>query len=234
MDLKIKDQINKLNVEKYRQYGYHTTGETKVASDMFDDLLASLQKINTDLTSLSLSVERVKSGNANPLSLSDLRELLNHVIDAKKKIKQSTFKSFLPSELDDIKKIYGTIQQFLESIEEFQAFNLENEKLLKEQLIEEYEDAQLEYAQDPTEENRVEMLELEDAIQEVSAGINEDEKLSRSKSFKLYFNTIIEIQKLIENKLLRNEGNVTAYAKQIGGSSTYYNWIHSHQGSDFI
>jgi hypothetical protein len=232
MDLNIKDQINKLNVEKYRQYGYHTTGETKVASDMFDDLLASLQKINTDLIALSLSVERIKSGNTNPTSLSDLRELLNHAIDAKKKIKQSTFKSFLPSELDDIKKIYGTIQQFLASIESFQEFNLENEKLLKEQLIEDFNNAQIAYNQDQSAKNYASAKDLEDAINEVTEGIREDESQSKTRSFKLYFNTIKELEKLIENKLLRNEGNVTEYAKQIGGSM--YNWIHSHQGTDYI
>jgi len=234
MDLTIKKKINKLNLEKYKQYGYHSTGETKTASDTFDNLLASLQKINTDLISLSLSVERTKGGHATPISLSELRELLNHAIDAKSKIKQSTFKTFLPSELDDIKKVYGTIQQFLESIEDFQGFNLENEKLLRDQLIEELEDAKDEYNQDPSEDNRLQILELEENLREIIDGIAEDEKLSRSKSFKLYFNTIKEIEKLIENKLLRNEGDVTEYAKQIGGSETIYNWIHYHQGTEFI
>jgi lipopolysaccharide biosynthesis protein len=72
---------------------------------------------------------------------------------------------------------------------------------------------------------------LEENLLEVNEGINEDEKLSRSKTFRLYFNTVKEIEKLIENKLLRNEGDVTEYAKQIGGG---YNWIHSHQGTEYI
>jgi hypothetical protein len=230
MDLNIKKQINKLNSEKYKQYGYFSTGETKGTSDTFDNLLTSLQKINTDLVSLSLSVERTKSGNDSAPSLSELRELLNHAVDAKNKINKSTFKTFLPSELDEIKKVYGTIQQFLESIESYKEFNLENQQLLKEKLMDEFNDAQIAYNQDRSAENYFIAKDIEYELQEVNKGIQEDEKLSRSKTFRLYFNTVKEVEQLIQNKLLRNEG-VTEYAKQIGGG---YNWMHSHQGTEFI
>lgn len=231
-DLDVKKKIIALQRNKFSQYGKYDTGETKETSDTFDSLLASLQKINSDLVSLSLSVEKIKKGYETPVSVSEVRDLLNHAIDAKSKIKKSTFKTFLPNELDEIKQVYGTIQQFLESIELFQQFNVENEKLLKTQLEDEFNDAQIAYNQDPTAKNYVTAKDLEDQIQEVAEGIEVDEKFAKSKSFQLYFNTVKEIEKLIENKLLRNEGDVTEYARQIGGSM--YNWIHSHQNTEYI
>ena len=232
-DLTIKKRVNANQVKKYKQYGYFSTGQTKDSLVQFETLMTALNKINTDLCSLSISVERVKQNrDASFGTLSELRELLNHANDAKKVLKQSTFKTFLPNELDQIKKIYSTIQSFLESIQTFVDFDLKSQKLIKAELQEDYENARDAYDQSPTAENYGDLKDIEQSLFEISETVDFDEKISTSQIFKIYFNTISELQSLIENKLLRNEGMVTELAKQVGGGRR--DWISYHQGTEYI
>ena len=95
-DLSIKKRINKNQVEKYKQYGRFNTGQTKESADTFENLMGALNKIKTDLVSLSIVLEKSDQLNdaKNVGTTSEFRDVLNHAIDAKKMLKQSAFKNF--------------------------------------------------------------------------------------------------------------------------------------------
>ena len=107
MDLTIKKRVNKNQKRKYAQYGYHDSGQTKESRVDFETLMASLNKIGTDLTSLSITVEKLKHDrHASHGSQAELRDFINHAIEAKKHLKSISFQTFVPSEIDQVKTVY--------------------------------------------------------------------------------------------------------------------------------
>jgi tRNA U34 5-carboxymethylaminomethyl modifying GTPase MnmE/TrmE len=70
---------------------------------------------------------------------------LNHTIEAKKQLKNISFQSFLPSELDQVKVVYGTIEQFLESINAYVDFDLDKEKQSQDDVKKEMDKMKREY-----------------------------------------------------------------------------------------
>ena len=62
-DLSIKKRINKNQVEKFKQYGRFNTGQTKESADVFGGLMGALNKINTDLLSLTIVLEKADQLN---------------------------------------------------------------------------------------------------------------------------------------------------------------------------
>jgi DNA mismatch repair ATPase MutS len=133
--LDIKKRVNKNQQLKYKQYGYHDSGQTKESRVDFDTLISSLNKINTDLKSLSITVEKLKHNRESSHgTLGELRDFLNHVTDAKKQLKSISFQTFIPSEIDQVKAVYETIEQFLESINAYVDFDLVKETQTKEDL----------------------------------------------------------------------------------------------------
>ena len=58
--LNIKKRIKKNQQLKYKEYGFFESGQTKESRVDFDTLISSLNKINTDLISLSITVEKLK------------------------------------------------------------------------------------------------------------------------------------------------------------------------------
>ena len=99
----IKKRVNKNQRTKYAQYVFFSSGQTKESRIDFETIISSLNKINTDLTSLSITVEKLKHNpTASHGSMGELRDFLNHSIEAKKQLKFISFQSFLPSELDQV------------------------------------------------------------------------------------------------------------------------------------
>ena len=92
-DLSIKKRINKNQVEKYKQYGKFSTSQTKESDDTFENLMRALNKINTDLLSLSIVLEKADQLNdaKNVGTTSEFRDVLNHALDAKKTVKTIYF-----------------------------------------------------------------------------------------------------------------------------------------------
>ena len=129
-DLSIKKRINKNQVEKFKQYGRFSTGQTKESADTFENLMGALNKINTDLLSLSIVLEKADQLNdaKNVGTTSEFRDVLNHALDAKKQLKQSTFKTFLPNEIDQIKEIYGRMEEFITTISEYSTDKITREQ----------------------------------------------------------------------------------------------------------
>jgi len=246
--LNIKKRVNKNQREKYKQYGYHSSGQTKESKIDFETLLSSLNKINTDLISLSITVENLKHNpSVSHGTLGELRDFLNHTIEAKKQLKAVSFKSFLPSELDQVKIVYGTIEQFLESINAYVGFDLEKEKQTQLEVKAEMEKSKREYEiakkskpRNETEKEKRqkdmeflsdEISQAQEALALIQDNIDFDGNLSTSSIFKLYSANIMDLKMLIESKLLRNENTVKDLAKAIGGSC---GWISHHQGTDYI
>lgn len=119
-DLTIKKRINKNQVEKYKQYGRFNTGQTKESADTFENLMGALNKIKTDLVSLSIVLENAdRFDDKNIGTTSEFREVLNHALDAKKQLKQSTFKTFLPNEIDQIKEMFSVMEEFIATLDTF-------------------------------------------------------------------------------------------------------------------
>ena len=98
-------------------------------------MIDALNKINTDLISLSITVEKLKHNReASHGSQAELRDFLNHAIDAKKHLKSISFQKFIPSEIDQVRAVYETIEQFLGSINAYIDFDLAKETQTKEDL----------------------------------------------------------------------------------------------------
>jgi hypothetical protein len=244
----IKKRVNRNQQLKYKQYGYHSSGQTKDSKLDFETIMASLNKINTDLISLSITVEKLKH---NPTvshgTLGELRDFLNHTIEAKKQLKTISFQSFLPSELDQVKVVYGTIEQFLESINAYVDFDLNKEKQTQidvkaemEQKKREFEVIKKSKPKNAMEkEKRQKDMEFlgdeisgaQEALRLIQDNIDFDGNLSTSSVFKLYSANIMDLKMLIESKLLRNENIVKDLAKTIGGSCC---WRDHHQGTEYI
>jgi len=231
MDLAIKKRINQAQREKYKQYGYFNSGQTKEAADTFENLIASLNKINTDLVSLSIARDRfISKDEGDSGSLNELREYLNHANEAKRQINKSTFKTFLPNELDDIKKVYSSIESFVESIQgsiDFSNSDYEAELNDLQDEVNDAEEAFQDYGGDYEQEAADASAKLDDFKKE----IKNKKKIASSDLFKQYLKSLQELQLFIQHKLLRNEGNVSEFAKTIGGGM---NWINAHQGTDYI
>ena len=142
----INKRVNQNQREKFAQYGYHSSGQTKQSKIDFETIMSSLNKINTDQISLSITVDKLKH---NPTvshgTLGELRDFLNHTIEAKKQLKNISFQSFLPSELDQVKVVYGTIEQFLESINAYVDFDLDKEKQSQDDVKKEMDKMKREY-----------------------------------------------------------------------------------------
>jgi len=244
-ELTIKRRVNKNQVEKYKQYGRFNTGQTKESADTFENLMGALNKVNTDLVSLSLVIEKSKFDAKNLGTTSEFRDVLNHAIDAKKLLKQSAFKTFLPSELEQVKEIYGTMEEFITTISEFTQEEVDREELNLDSVLQNEEgQIRMDIAQEEMKANpdRNRILQLTDDLREVEEAIKKSEDridylkvLSKGQLFPLYKRTIEELLSLMKNKTLRNEHQVYEFAKEIGGcDTTYYNWIHAHQGTEYI
>jgi len=245
-DLTIKKRVNKNQKEKYKQYGYFSTGQTKESADTFENLMGALNKIKTDLVSLSIVLEKSDQLNdaKNVGTTSEFRDVLNHAIDAKKMLKQSAFKTFLPNELDQIKEIYGIMEEFITTLSQFTSDKVtreqDNSNLLSEELRQLQDDlAQAEMDDDDTEVDAIQndIVGVEEAIKESDDRVAYLQSITAGQQFPLYKRTIEELLALMKNKVLRNEGDISAYAKTIGGS--YYNllhedWIKFHQNQEFI
>ena len=245
-DLTIKKRINKNQIEKYKQYGKFNTGQTKESADTFEKLISSLNKIKTDLVSLSIVLEKSNqlSDAKNVGTTSEFRDVLNHALDAKKQLKQSSFKTFLPNEIDQIKEIYGIMEEFITTLGEFTTDKVtreqENSNLLSEELRQLQDDlAQAEADSDDTviDFTQNEIDGLEEAIKESDDRVAYLQSITAGQQFPLYKRTIEELLSLMKNKVLRNEGDISASAKTIGGS--HYNWLHehwiqAHQNQEFI
>jgi hypothetical protein len=241
-DLTIKKRVNKNQKEKYRQYGYHSTGQTKESADTFENLMTALNKINTDLLSLTIVLEKADQLNdsKNLGTTSEFRDVLNHALDAKKMLKQSAFKTFLPDELDQIKEIYGRMEEFITTISEYSTDKIMREQdndtaLAEEQLQLQDNLAQAEMDDDDTEFDAIQndIVGVEKAIKESDDRVAYLQSITAGQQFPLYKRTIEELLALMKNKVLRNEGDISAYAKTIGGS-TYNNWIQAHQSTEYI
>ena len=176
-----------------------------------------------------------------------MRDFLNHTIEAKKQLKSVSFQSFLPSELDQVKVVYGTIEQFLEGINTYVGFDLEKEKQTQLEVKTEMEKLKREYEtvkkskprSDIEKEKRQRDIEFlsdeisgrQEALRLIQDNIDFDGNLSTSSVFKLYSTNIMDLKLLIESKLLRNENVVKNLAKTIGGSC---DWREMHQGTEYI
>ena len=242
-DLTIKKRINKNQKEKYRQYGYHSTGQTKESADTFENLMTALNKINTDLLSLTIVLEKADQLNdsKNLGTTSEFRDVLNHALDAKKMLKQSAFKTFLPNELDQIKEIYGRMEEFITTIGEYSTDKITREQdndtaLAEEQLQLQDNLAQAEMDQDDAEIDFIqnELVGLEEARKESDERVKFLQSVITGRQHPLYKRIIEELLALMKNKVLRNEGDVSAYAKTVGGSNGYNNWIQAHQSTEYI
>ena len=242
-DLTIKKRINKNQVEKYKQYGRLNTGQTKESADTFENLIGAFNKIKTDLVSLSIVLEKADQldDSKNIGTTSEFRDVLNHALDAKKQLKQSTFKTFLPTEIDQIKEVYGVMEEFITTIGEYSTDKITREQdndtalaIEQDQLQDDLAQAQMN--QDDAEIDFIqnELVGLEEARQESDKRVAFLQSVITGRQFPLYKRTIEELLSLMKNKVLRNEGDVSQYAKTLGGSNTYYNWIHAHQGTEFI
>ena len=244
--LDIKKRVNKNQREKYKQYGHHDSGQTKESRVDFETLISSLNKINTDLKSLSITVEKLKHNREASLgTLGELRDFLNHVTDAKKQLKSISFQTFIPSEIDQVKAVYETIEQFLGTINAYVDFDLVKETQTKEDLKIELDKLKREFETvkkskprtDADKDKRTRDLEflsdeisrIQEEFRVIQDNIDFDGNLSTSSVFKLYSANIIDLKMLIESKLLRNENVVKGLAKTIGGS-----WRDEHQGREFI
>jgi len=281
-DLKIKRRVNKKQIEKYKQYGYFSSGQTKESADTFENLMTSLNKIKTDLVSLSILLEKAEDKNVG--TMSEFREVLNHAMDAKKQLKQSTFKTFLPNEIAQIKEVYSVMEEFISTLNDFTTSKvadakesnvilLEAQNELEEQLKKSTEDAEeLKGLQEAIRQftaidldhpnipplrqmilelkdkikNQIPIVKLQDQLDGINKQLDESDntleylkKVTAGQQFPLYKVTIEELLLLIKNKVLRNENQVYEFARKIGEieggcQSTYYNWIHAHQGTEFI
>lgn len=244
-DLIIKRRINKNQVEKYKQYGRFNTGQTKESADTFENLMGALNKIKTDLVSLSIVLEKSNqlSDVKNVGTTSEFRDVLNHALDAKKMLKQS-FKTFLPNELDQIKEIYGIMEEFITTLGKFTSDKVTREQddrnLLSEELRQLQDDlARAEAESDDTgiDFTQNEIVGLEEAIKESDDRVAYLQSITAGQQFPLYKRTIEELLSLMKNKVLRNEGDISAFAKTLGGSM--YNWLHedwikAHQTQEYI
>ena len=248
-DLTIKRRVNKNQVKKYKQYGYHSTGQTKESADTFENLMGALNKIKTDLVSLSLVIEKSKFDAKNLGTTSEFREVLNHAIDAKKLLKQSAFKTFLPSELAEVKEIYNMMQEFITTISTFTQEEVNRETLYLEGVLQNQDGGlRMDLAREEMKANPdrnlinqygSELDDLQQAIKKSEDRIDYLTVLSKGQLFPLYKRTIEELISLMKNKTLRNENQVYEFARKIGeieggSQSTYYNWIHAHQGTEYI
>jgi hypothetical protein len=242
-ELDVKKKIFSLQVKKYKQYGYHSTGQTKESAESFESLMGALNKIKTDLVSLSIVLEKADQldDSKNVGTTSEFRDVLNHALDAKKQLKQSTFKTFLPTEIDQIKEVYGVMEEFITTLGEYSTDKITREQYNDNLLSEELSQLQVDLAQaemdgDDFEIDFIqnELVDLEEARQESYKRVAFLQSITAGQQFPLYKRTIEELLSLMKNKVLRNEGDVSQYAKTLGGSNTYYNWIHAHQGTEYI
>ena len=241
-ELDVKKKIFSLQIEKYKQYGRFNTGQTKESADTFENLMGALNKIKTDLVSLSIVLEKSDQLDdaKNVGTTSEFRDVLNHALDAKKQLKQSTFKTFLPTEIDQIKEIYGIMEEFITTLGQFTSDKVtreqENSNLLLEDLRQLKDD--LAQAEDDSDNTNIdytqnEIQSIEEAIKESNDRVAYLQSITAGQQFPLYKRTIEELLALMKNKVLRNEGDVSAYAKTLGGSCCY-NWIEAHQNQEFI
>jgi hypothetical protein len=162
----------------------------------------------------------------------------------KKMLKQSAFKTFLPNELDQIKEIYGRMEEFITTISKYSTDKITREQdddnaLADEQRQLQDDLAQAEMDQDDAEIDFIqnELVGLEEARKESDERVKFLQSVITGRQYPLYRRTIEELLaliKLIKNKVLRNEGDVSAYAKTIGGSNGYNNWIQAHQSTEYI
>ena len=200
------------------------------------------------MISLSITVEKLKHNReASHGSQAELRDFLNHAIDAKKHLKSISFQKFIPSEIDQVRAVYETIEQFLGSINAYIDFDLVKETQTKEDLKIELERLKHEYEnvkkgkprsemeKEKKEKDRQflsdEISRIQEEFRIIQDNIDFDGNLSTSSVFKLYSANIIDLKMLIENKMLRNENIVKGLAKTIGGSQ---GWREEHQGREFI
>jgi hypothetical protein len=241
-DLTIKRRVNKKQIEKYKQYGYHSTGQTKESADTFENLMGALNKIKTDLVSLSIVLEKADQldDSKNVGTTSEFRDVLNHALDAKKQLKQSAFKTFLPSELAEVKEVYGVMEEFITTIGEYSTDKIKREKENDADLANEQRQLRVDLAQAEMDGDDLEIdfiqneLDgLKEARQESVKRVAYLQSITAGQQFQLYKRTIEELLSLMKNKVLRNEGDVSQYAKTLGGSNTCY-WIHAHQGTEYI
>jgi hypothetical protein len=248
-ELDVKKKIFSLQVKKYKQYGYHSTGQTKESAESFENLMGALNKIKTDLVSLSLVIEKSKFDAKNLGTTSEFREVLNHAIDAKKLLKQSAFKTFLPSELAEVKEIYNMMQEFITTISTFTQEEVDRETAYLDAVLQNEEGGlRMDIAREEMKANpdrdlinqlNFELNDIEQAIKESEGRIDYLSALSKGQLFPLYKRTIEELISLMKNKTLRNENQVYEFAKEIGGCSTCYNWLHAdwiqaHQTQEYI
>jgi hypothetical protein len=82
-----------------------------------------------------------------------------------------------------------------------------------------------------------EIVGVKEAIKESDDRVAYLQSITAGQQFPLYKRIIEELLALMKNKVLRNEGDISAYAKAIDGS--YYNllhedWIKCHQNQEFI
>jgi len=244
----INKRVHESQKKKFAQYGYYDAGQTKQSKVDFDGLMTSLNKINTDLKSLSITVEKLKHNReASHGTLGELRDFLNHVIDAKKHLKSIAFQTFIPSEIDQVKTVYETIEEFLGSINAYVDFDLVKETQTKEDLKIELDRLKHEYEtvqkgrprSDPEKEKKMkdkeflsdEISRIQEEFRIIQDNIDFDGNLSTSSVFKMYSANIIDLKMLIEGKILRNENVVKGLAKTICGSQ---GWKDHHQGTEFI
>jgi hypothetical protein len=94
MDI-INRRINESQRAKYAQYGYHDSGQTKESKVDFETIMASLNKINTDLISLSITVEKLKHNpTASHGTLSEFASFLTIQLRRKNNSRPFPFKVF--------------------------------------------------------------------------------------------------------------------------------------------
>jgi hypothetical protein len=132
------------------------------------------------------------------------------------------------------------MEEFITTLSQFTSDKVtreqDNSNLLSEELRQLQDDlAQAEMDDDDTEIDftQNEIVGVKEAIKESNDRVAYLQSITAGQQFPLYKRTIEELLSLMKNKVLRNEGDISANAKTIGGSCCS-NWIEAHQNQEFI